>query len=470
MKTAITIIGFLFALSVQAGDVHQEGELSFIVREIVDDIAEINRVMGFAVGYAGRTPGQYGNFKRLQAAASKDELIYLTQHANTTVRCYAFWALSYDSTADLFPIVKDHITDYDLVETQFGCIVDQCYVGDFFLSVASGNIDHIGHPLSFEQLRQLDTILLTTPNNLSAKYGAIDRVELTEDTYPTIREFVVRETNETALVALAKYQKKTDIPVILNFPEDDGHFYTYRAISHFPDPEFFPFLATNLVETLDDTHFSNEWAELYNAIAGYKDEKAVELLHIPLTQVKHSSMREYHLKYLYDAVSKLKAPIYDELLWKLWAEENMITLDIFYYLRLLDDDKAWALTKKSLQNVSELYSYELLVSEMLELALKRDADFAYNILKQYLEGTTVHLYGIFARKASEIQDPSFIEPLFRNLETETNPNVYLEAADALFAYGDPDIRKRIVATLDKNEALTTDWGGEALAEMIEDKK
>ena len=327
-------------------------------------------------------------------------------------------------------------------------------------------MDDHSNKLNPDQMVQLDILLLNTPNQLYARYGAIDGADTSEENYPRFRELVLTERNEDALVALARFKKQEDIPLILNFPIEDEYFYTYRAIAEFPATEFLSLLETNLYLTLNETHYSNEWRELYRAIAAYTNEHAVSLLEIPVLQAGHKHTREYRLKYVHDAIRNYKIPIYDELRWKLWDAENIISLEDFYYLRNRDEARAWELTRKSLYNVNRLHSHEILVAAMLDWALATDADFAYEIIRMHLIDSTVHLYDVFADKAMEIQDPSFIQPMFTNLENETNPNVYLESAGALLSYDDHDIYERMVATLRLNPALTNDWGGEALAEML----
>lgn len=74
-------------------------------QQIVSKIEKVNQLMGSAVYFEGTRPKQYDNFEALQAKATKDELMQLTDHSNGVVRCYAFWALSFDSSVKLLPVV-----------------------------------------------------------------------------------------------------------------------------------------------------------------------------------------------------------------------------------------------------------------------------------------------------------------------------------------------------------------------------
>jgi hypothetical protein len=57
---------------------------------------------------------------------------------------------------------------------------------------------------------------------------------------------VVIDNNQNALVTLAKYKNETDIELI---KKNNNLFYTYKAISQFPHPIFFPILRKSLQET-----------------------------------------------------------------------------------------------------------------------------------------------------------------------------------------------------------------------------
>src|SRR5688572_21032086 len=114
-----TTLFFLMVTLTSFGQVNfDRSRISKDTDKIVRDIAEVNMVMSSTVGAAGSRPAQYDNFTALKAKATKGELTELTNHPNPTVRCYAFWALSYDHSADLFPLVLTHIKDTAFVETQ----------------------------------------------------------------------------------------------------------------------------------------------------------------------------------------------------------------------------------------------------------------------------------------------------------------------------------------------------------------
>lgn len=447
---------------------------------IVQEIIKINVVMGSSIGEAGHKPKQYDNFINLKNKASLNELLELTNHPNGVVRCYTFWALSYNDSIDLFSLILKHINDNEIIKTQFGCIGSDIKVGDFFIEILTRNyLDENSHKFDSVQQLYLDSVLIYTPNDLDAKSSAIYRAEPTEKLYAIIRSLVIEDSDQTALILLAKYQKEQDIDIILksrylnsNQPQDN--FYTYRAISYFPNPAFLPFLEESLQKILLESHYSNEWQELYLAIASYKNKKSLKLLEIPYSRM--SAMREYHMRYVFNAIRNFKAPIYDELFLKIWRNDDKITNEVFDYLIRKYPDSVITLTKKSLQNTEKLYVANIdfnnyddsinIVTKMLDLVIVKDKEFAKEVIRKNIKDAIVHVFNDFADKVVIMKDTSFVEPLIARLKTEDNPHIYLRTTEVLIAYKDKKINQRILNTMKMNHNLTTDWGGVALSKLL----
>lgn len=487
MKNGLILI-FLFVSLISCGQqkTFDPEKISNETNKIVLRIAEINEVMGGAVGYGGERPEQYDNFTSLRETASQQELEELTNHPNAVVRCYSFWALSYHSEADLFSIAVDHINDTTQVETLFGCLGGYEMVGDFFINIITpGYIDLKVQKMDSAQMHQLDSILIYTPNELYTTDQALNRIESTEAIYPRIRELVVEEQNQTALVKLASYQREEDIELILNNRQEDekeesGYFYTYKAIAAFPHPRFFPLLEKNLYKTLDNKRYSGEWRMLYRAIASYKNEKANQLLKVPFKHVEDASIRKYHMDFMYEALLAYQAPIYTDLLWRLWKEEGKINSKIFELLALENKEQTLELTKATLSDHDKLPYVsvdriqpgseikENTITLMLEFVLEQDSTFGIRIIAENLRTANVHQYPVFTDKVFEIKDPVFVEPLFERLKKESNAHIYLDIVTALLNYDDDQINERIVETRKKNKNLNKGWGSNSLDQMLQD--
>lgn len=490
MKYLISIVFLILPVVFygQATYDYDEEKISRPVKRIVYKIAKINELMSSAVYYEGIRPKQYDNFISLKEKASREELTELTNYPNAVVRCYSFWALAYDQNADLFTIVVKHINDNESVRTQVGCIGSSERAGDFFVSVVTPRyVDNRVQKFNEIQMAALDSILIHTPNKLLAKSDALRRTKASDDIYPAIRELVIKNKDQSALVALAKYQKEQDIDLILNnkaegVSGEDAYQYTYQAISEFPHPKFLPFLETHLQKSLSlERLYLRLWKEMYKAIASYKDVNAVKLLTKPFYEVTMKSFRKYHLESVFEAIRRFNAPVYDDLLWRFWKDENMIATDAFKYLTRLDPKQSLELAKRDLLKPKDLYANYMtfeflsnpgggdsksLIEVMLDMVLREERETGISIIRNNLRNIDVGLFAVFAFKAAEIRDVSFVEPLFERLEKEWNAHLYLRATETLLTYDDKAINQRIAEAKNKNANLKKDWGSVEFAKLL----
>ena len=465
MKRCIVIILLIFPFLSYGQQPYNPKIISEPTNEIVKEIERINELMGSAVYLQGMRPKQYDNFEKLKKTASQEELIALTNHPNGVVRCYAFWALSHNISVDLLPIVLNHINDDELIKTQFGCIGSQEMVGDFFIDIATPqHVDLESTKLDSAQRAKLDSILIYSDSKLNAKSGAICNAKPIESFYLRIKELYTVYNNPCALVAIAKFRKQEDIPLVLNNAE---LFYTYQAIQKFPHSDFFPLLKKQIGNLDKAKYIHYEWKALYEAIAAYKNKEAIDLLNIPFPQLK--DIRGY----VYNAIRKNKDEIYDSLFWKFWIEDNVIVSDVFQYLLEKDSIKVLELTKKRFANAYEINSrnWDLYSGEesnaipiMLNFILKNDYELGIEIIQESIkDADDTHI-----DKVIELKDKSFIEPLFEWFAKEIYPYRYLKIAEALISYKDNTINKRILEIRKMNHNLNEGWGSEALNELLEE--
>lgn len=460
-------------------------KISSQTKTIVARIEKENMVMGSAVGNAGVRPKQFDNFIELQRTATKIELRELTNHPNGVVRCYSFWSLTYDTSINLLPIIIKHIPDDENVSTMFGCIVSGEKVGDFFINRATPQyVDLDSKKLTASEYDYLDSILIYTPNKLYAKEIAINRAKLNQKSYERVRELVLKESNQSALVTLARFKRKQDIQLILNNKTNGERynqlFFTYKAISEFPDNAFLPLLKKSLYEAIDKGSWSTEWRELYKAIASFKNDTALQLLKVPFTQTKHENIRQYHIDFIFGAVQDFYTPIYDELLWTMWENEKKINTGTFNLLYPTNPNKAFQLTQKTILNADDFYylntgSYSEdeessvnLLDVMLDTILVRDRPYAIELINKNIREINVHQFPTFADKALKIRDTSFVSSLFDRLKTEDNPHIYLKATEVLIDFKDKEINERIVEVAKTNPALKKDWGGKEFTKLLKD--
>ena len=504
MKHYIIIILLIVPFLLYGQQPYNQKKISELTNEIVKEIEKTNKLIRDYRGNDIRN--------KLKEIASKEELIELINHPNGVVRCNTFWTLSHDKSVDLLSIILNHIEDDELINTIDDDLIWHEMVGDFFINVVTPRyIDLKSTKLDTMQRATLDSMLIYSNSKLEAKQEAILNAKPTEFLYHRIRELYVKENNQSALVTLAKYRKQEDIQLILenkykykkyDYDEEDDedeyiyeYGYTYKAIQEFPHNDFISLLEKKLYETLDKTHYSNEWSVLYRAIAKYKNAKVVELLTVPFTQVKHEDIREYHMRFVYNAIRENIDEMYDFLFWKFWSEENLITPDVFQYLMEKDSIKVLELTKKNLANINQMdsikvfnydnyenkdkYDYDnynfftyseyksRIISVMLSFVLKHDYEFGLEVIQENIKNADVPLMLHLIKKAIEIKDSSFIEPLFKRLAEEYYSYMYLSIANVLLSYRDNTINERILKIRKTKNNLIEDWGNKYLDELLE---
>ena len=485
MKILLTII-ILFTALISSGQTVYNGKLiSNKTKKVVKKIEKVNELMSSAVYESGMKPKQWDNFEELKITATNDELIELTNHPNGVVRCYSFWALSHIKEINIFPIVINHLNDSEFINTQFGCIGRQEMVGDFFIQIMTPQyIDLHSDKLNPEEMIELDSLLIYKPNKLSSRYKAIANAKPTKRLYPKLRELVIKENNQSALITLAKYQNEQDIELIINNRnldyenKESGYFYTYVAMQEFLRPEYLPILETHLRKTLSKTHFSQEWRELYKAIASFKNEKALELLKIPFTDVEHNNIKEYHIDFVFDAILEYQNKLYDDLLWKIWEEENHRTLQSYKYLLSLNPSRAYELTKKELMkdyqiqksnfipNLEKVEDSENFYEYLLNIITANDIELSNKIIEEQIRKADVHNLPLYTSKVN--QQRIFIKPLFDRLENANNPHIYLDIIKTLIEFNDLNINKEILEVRKRNNSLNENWGAKALDELLEE--
>lgn len=483
MKNIIVFVLFLLTFTCSAQFKYDDSVISNKTKVIVKNISKDNVVDAEFIGIAGTKSEQYNNFEQLKTSTTK-ELIMLTNHPKGAVRCYAFWALGYLPNIDTFKIVKDHLNDNEMIEYQSGCIGDFEKVGDFFISLVTPNyIDLNIKKINESEKKDLDSILIHQPNELNAKSEAIENAVETPELYLVLRNLYLKTHNQSAILKLSKYKRAQDIPLILSNRKNDkdkesGYYYTYKAIQNFPEKEFIPFLSDRVQETLDEKGFDYEWRELYSAIVIYKNQQALNLLNIPFSKVQHEDIKKYHLDFIYDAIIKNFDPIYSEVLWKIWEQDQNITLKGYEFYVKNNITRAYNVTLKKLgskdidNDFSPKFSESIITNNleesMLNLVLLNDQEAALNIIENKILSADVHSIQLYTYYVQKSKDIRFIDFLFQRFEKEDNPYVYLEITKTLIKFEDKVINNRIIATLKINNNLTENWGGRELSKLLKE--
>ncbi len=438
-------------------------KISNKVSEIVSDIAKGNVIDSSGVGIVGTRTEQYDYFSKLVKLATSKELLILTDHPNAAVRGYAFWALSFDHSIDLFPIINKHLNDEERVGYVVGCNANASKVGDFFINIVNPkfSMNPTGKGLKVnkftpEQLHKLDQLLLTTPNNLDAKVYLFSKLKPNPKIYARVRDIVSNEEDPIAAILLAKYKKESDVSIILKaiqkpFDVRVGFGYSIQAIQEFPHPDFFPVLEAALKSKLSSRRDITGWSdELIRTIVSYHNYDAIELLQTIFMLKESDYERKIYLKRIMDSLSYLKNPIYDDMLWKLWREEQLLSQTGFEYLSEKDPEKTFTYAKQYFVNIGN----DSLDNAMIAFLLPIDRKFAIVFIKGNIMRTVGSSSATFyADKVAELQDKELAEELLLQqldeYESADDPQRVLHAAKILLAYKNDVIKQKVLIQINK---------------------
>ncbi|WP_338792568.1 hypothetical protein [Bernardetia sp. MNP-M8] len=305
-----------------------DNKLSESTRLIVQKMTAYNIITSSHISYSAIPSEQWKNFEELKKQASSEELILLMDYPNSSVKGYTFLCLLERKELDVYPILKKHYYDTNLVTMQEGCIIYRDRIGNFFVenSIASKRIKE-------NEVDSLKKIALYDKKyQMSYKNELLIQIEPNETDYERIREIAIVERNPIAVLALSKYKQDQDKELIKSLINNEQtRYFGIRCVIHFPDTEFFPLLESYHDEEIKKrTDFSyTTYRVLYKAIVQYQNQESIYLLKKTLTKATNSAS-EYHKKYIWIALTKYPNSIYNEIFNQLDAEIKQDSLSELY--------------------------------------------------------------------------------------------------------------------------------------------
>lgn len=267
---------------------------------------------------SGKPMPQWARGQKLGKLATEEELLLLCEHPNPVVKCYAFKALSNRPNSPFFPVLLKHLSDTSRIRIHDGCVIIGEWTGDNFLKNAQ---------LNQAQKNTVDSLLIFGSDiRLDAKSNLLIQLPPQSDNYyERIRKMVMEENNNCALVALAKFQKQEDKPLIIEHLLSDNYitqYYGLWAVQYFPDETFYPYLAT-----IHQKEINKFWGidplgvkMLYQAMVQYNDRNFRKSI------LKAIRKNYGHIYYIWLALKKYPSPAYLRIIPKLkpedWRIEN----------------------------------------------------------------------------------------------------------------------------------------------------
>lgn len=452
MKRLFFFILLLSPLLSSSQDQYSDSQISKAVLELVKQIAKENILMDSAVGGAGMRPEQYDRFEKLKNKATLKELRVLTNHPNGVVRCYALQGLilKKENSDIFFSIIKKHLNDNEVIETFSGCIMDYELVSDVFLGCAQ-------HPLTYEdeetiidekQIKELDSLLIYDGNKESRRrHIAVKNLPATPQNYAIVKSIAINEGSESALIKLSEYHKEEDLDFLYNqYDSLNSKNYMvlyYEIAANYAHPKFFPLLRSAFQNQLESSfHDSYETAKLYDAVASYKNNESLELLSRPFTDITDADERRIHLYHTEEAIIKYSDKIYDDLVWKLWKEYDILSHNGYAYLKNLNPQKAYTFSIESLKKQGDSHIDSGLMIFILDDMYKKEPKFTHSLVINGIKEDTTNKFFVYLGFAESKKE--YVPSMLEKLEKETDYHRYISIVRTLIGFNNPKINRKIL--------------------------
>lgn len=287
MNRIITISLFLIFVLQSCKD--KSPSLEVVVKEMADYKMFEEKI----VGLTGDLSPQWARYETLLAKSSETELIQLCNNNSPVVRAYAFQGLIEKKSTNIFEILVKHIDDVGKFDRIMGCMVDPCYVSDFYLEqVGYFPDDPILYQITPKQRDYIDSTMLfgsgvklryDNNNQLKIRSRAwmLENLAPKAVYYNRLREIVIAGVIE-ALPALAKFKNPNDLSLIRKVYDTEGAFgegFVFDAILCYPHPDLFDIVAKAVTNDLqNDDYFYGSNFNYYKALILFKNSKSKELL------------------------------------------------------------------------------------------------------------------------------------------------------------------------------------------------
>lgn len=288
--------------------------------KVVEEMADYKTFECKFVGLSEDSSLQWVRYEQILANSTHPELIQLCENESPVVRSYAFLGLIEKKSPQIFVVLLKHIEDTGEFDRVIGCMVDPCYVSDFFLEqVSYFPFDSTGYRISPEQKEYLDSLMLfgsavtlrmDNYNEIKLKSRAhmLKYLLPKPSYYKRLREIVLAGVIE-ALPALAKFQNPNDVSIIERIYKTEGligQYFVFDAIAEFPHSDLYYIVEREIINELHhDNGFDRLNYKFYQALIQYNTPESKELLNAVLS-TKGSKNHERRVNSIKNLIAKTK--------------------------------------------------------------------------------------------------------------------------------------------------------------------
>lgn len=244
------------------------------LKGLIDSISFINIIEYEYVGFASEESKNYKNFLKLKEYATTEELVQLTKSSNSTLACYASWALADYSYSDLKSIFKQFLIENRRAKTFSGCILIENYISSVLYHRYWSRID-VNNRKNDKILQELDSIILFSDSVYWLLLTRALENRIYSEPYKTkIEEFAFEKGYDEAIFYLSNWHKA----------------------------EYYEKIKVALIRYINDTDFSTTGITNYykavDELLKFKNNEINEIVIKKLKKDKHWEYNKEHFMYL----------------------------------------------------------------------------------------------------------------------------------------------------------------------------
>jgi len=271
------------------------------------------------VGLRADSSLQWARYETLLSKCSEYDLLQLCDNESPVVRSYAFKRLVEKQSSKIFDVLIKNMHDTGEFYRTIGCMVDPCYVTDFYLEQV-GYFPYYSpsaYKINTQQRNYLDSLMLYGDEiklrmtnysqiKLKSRNYMLENLMLKDLYYNRLREIALAGVIE-AIPALAKFQMQNDVSVIMNVDETEGLIgedLVFAAITNFPHSDLFSIAEKKVMNDLrHDNYFDSSTCKYYKALILYRTQRSKELLAVTISR-NESDNQKKRAKSIRDLISK----------------------------------------------------------------------------------------------------------------------------------------------------------------------
>lgn len=250
-------------------------------------------------------------------SCTKQQLLTLVEHKKPMIRVFAYCAILERKDIDCFPILKKNLSDTTILTWwYFDDAANSTYISDFYINMS---LNH----LSQTQKKELKNLILTNHLFLQNAYWIFEEMKPEDQFYNSIKERSLINKDhcnqERVVVALSKFKKEEDIPIIKRvIQKSNCDFLSFKIIEQWPHEKFFEILVKFFKKNIENKKVNgiNDIEDFCFAVASYKNLKSLEILRKIVTKETYKTPEyfNYNREYAYSAMRFYNCPIYKELI------------------------------------------------------------------------------------------------------------------------------------------------------------